>query len=348
MDIFLATGLITQNDLFTNGLHQNSLTLYSLFESLGYRCYCIADKTGDFIGGYRYLEPETYVQNPGTYQVGLYVEIGLTLDKEWRAFLRRRGVHVVKLHLGNILNIDVEMTCKMANIMFRHHVLGEYDEVWTSPHYAGHVGYAAALYRTPCRTVPYVWDSGWIKGYPRRIPTPWQTVDIVVAEPNISFQKHCLYPFLLVEAFASAYPDWKGNLVLQNTERFQVNRQMQRRLAASPMKDRIQLRPRMPLKTILEQNPSAVFISHQLRNEFNYLTLELLHLGYPVLHNAKAWKDFGFFWDEEDWPRSIGTLRGMLEGSATGVDEFRPENQLAAWNKILSPIRANHRHRMAA
>jgi hypothetical protein len=100
----------------------------------------------------------------------------------------------------------------------------------------------------------------------------------------------------------------------------------------------------MPLKTILEQNPSAVFISHQVRNEYNYLTLELLHLGYPVLHNAKAWKDFGFFWDEEDWHRSIRTLRGMLEGAGKGIDEFCSENQRNAWNKILAPIHARRHH----
>ena len=35
MDIFLATGPITQESLFLNGLHQNSLTLYTLIERLG-------------------------------------------------------------------------------------------------------------------------------------------------------------------------------------------------------------------------------------------------------------------------------------------------------------------------
>jgi hypothetical protein len=339
MDLFLATGRITQQSLFLNGLHQNSLTLYTLFEHLGYRCHCLTDTSEAFLEGYRSLEPETYVQNPAAYRLAWYIEIGHAFDAEWRAFLRRTGVRIVKLHLGNIRHIDVEMTCYMPEVPFYQHVIGNYDEIWTSPHYLANCAYAAALYRTPCRTVPYVWSNQWLCAS-RYVPCPWFKTDIVVAEPNISFQKHCLYPLLLVEAFAYQYPDWKGRLILQNTERFQINGFMKKRLAASPLKDRLVLRGREPLASILTINPSAAFVSHQVNNEYNYMTLELLHLGYPILHNSKAWHRVGFFWDEERWAEALICLRAMLGSPSKKYDlsAFSADANRSAWHTILYQV----------
>jgi hypothetical protein len=343
MDIFLATGQITKDTLFLNGLHQNSLLLYSLFESFGYRCHCLTDVSGSFLDGYRFLEPETYVQNQKAYRPVLYIEIGTAFDAEWRSFLRRKGVHVVKLLLGNCLTIDVESTHLVPGTFFYHHIFGSYDEIWTSPHYARNVGYLSNLYRTPCRTVPYVWAPTWIEGLPRyKAPSSWTLTDLVVAEPNISLQKHCLYPLLLVEAFAERYPAWKGRLILQNCERFQVNGFMQHRLGQSPFKDRIVLRKRLRLSSILEANPSAAFVCHQLHNEYNYMTLELLHLGYPVLHNSKPWKEIGTFWDEEEWDKSLVRLQQMLQ-TPIKKEGLRFEEAKADWETILQSSSSNPR-----
>ena len=337
MDIFLATGQITKDTLFLNGLYQNSLTLYSLFESLGHRCHCLVDCSGSFLDGYRSLEPEAYVQNPTAYTLGLYIEIGAAFDAEWRSFLRRKGVRVVKLLLGNCLTIDVESMSMVPGTFFYHHVFGSYDEIWTSPHYARNMAYLSSLYRTPCRTVPYVWSPTWIEKLPRFRSVPWTQTDIVVAEPNISIQKHCLYPFLLIEAFAERYPDWKGRLILQNTERFQINVFMQRRLQQSPLKDRIVLRQRQPLAAILQANPSAAFVCHQIHNEYNYMTLELLYLGYPVLHNSEPWKHIGVFWDEQDWFSSLDRLRFMLESAVQnkGISDWYPAANRRKWLAVL-------------
>jgi len=337
MDIFLATGQITQESLFCNGLYQNSLTLYTLFESLGYRCHCLTDTSGAFLEGYRSLEPETYLQNPTAYRLSHYIEIGTAFDAAWRSLLQRKGVRVIKFHLGNIRNIDVEMIHHMKAISFHHHVIGNYDEIWTSPHYRRNCAYASALYRAPCRTVPYVWSPTWISQMSRYTPRPWTETDIVVAEPNISFQKHCLYPFLLVEAFAAKTPEWTGRLILQNTERFEINVPMQQRLSQSQLKERIELRERQTLADLLQDNPSAAFVCHQVTNEYNYMTLELLYLGYPVLHNSKPWSALGYFWDEEGWSASLQQLARMLQEGPRRADlsAFYPDKNKEAWSSVL-------------
>jgi len=312
-DIFLATGLIQQEDLFNNGLHQNSLIVYSMLEQMGYRCHCIVEAQGSFMPGYRFLEPETYLENDTSYNLIVYIEMGLSLDPGWREFLRRKGCKTVKLYFGNILNIDTETVCKTPDLNFPHHITGSLDEIWTSPHYAMNLPYALSLHGiTKGSIAPYVWDPQWIQGLNRWTPRSWTKTDLVIMEPNISFQKCSLYPILLVKAFAKVYPEWKGRLIVQNADRLQMSRWFRDHIM--PTLDlSVVWKGRQPLAEILKENPSAAFISHQLTNDYNYLVLELMHLGFPVLHNSQKWSAFGYNWSETCWAKAIQTLRSMIE-----------------------------------
>ena len=40
------------------------------------------------------------------------------------------------------------------------------------------------------------------------------------------------------------------------------------------------------------------------------MVLEFLHCGYPVLHNCDAWKDFGYYYAEND---TIGGMQQLCE-----------------------------------
>jgi len=333
-DIFLATGLIEESVLFQNGLHQNTLTLYTLLEGLGYRCHCLIEKPGTFVPGYRFLEPETYLEHANTYRVKLYIEIGLTLDVLFRQFLQSRGTRTVKLYLGNVLNIDTETVTKTLGLHFTHHVGGSLSEIWTSPHYATNLPYLLGLNGLMWghgRLVPYVWDPKWIQGLNRWIPpSDWTQTDIVSMEPNISFQKSSLYPILLVKAFARRYPEWKGRLIVQNSERLLESRWFQEQIVPS-LSFPVVWKERDTLATILEQNPSAAFIGHQLTNDYNYLVLELMYLGYPLLHNSAKWAPYGYSWSVDEWRLSLKTLRTVLEHHSQNKG-YGQQTEALTWN----------------
>jgi Protein of unknown function (DUF2827) len=349
-DIFLATGLIEPEVLFNSGLYQNSLTLYSMFESMGYRCYCIVERTGNFVPGYKFMEPEDYVRSPASYRPVVYLELGLSLDTEWREFLRRKGCKVVKLYLGNILNIDVETICWTPEIYFHHHNAGGIDEIWTSPHYTMNLSYACAINQLPInkgRLVPYVWDQAWVQSLPSWTrPSSWTTTDIVILEPNISFQKCSLYPILLVKAFAQAHPEWTGRLIVQNSDRIQMSRWLQEQLLPQLKDLRIIWKGRQTLGEILVENPNATFISHQLTNDYNYAILELMYLGYPVLHNSTKWQSFGYSWSIDRWSDAQKTLIGTMKNHNLALYKshaaaltwiYSPQNPInrVAWSKLL-------------
>ena len=394
-DIFLATGVITDLTLFQNGLHQNSLILYDLFETLGYRCLCLTDVSSEFITGYRHLQPEDYLNQENAYNPVFYIEIGLSLDSDWRGYLQEKGCKTAKLYLGNVLNIDIETVCMTPGLFFHHHVLGNLDYIWTSPHYKANCAWLSALHDRPCSVVPYLWSPKFIQEplSPRGISLSPQGIslspqgnslsprgnslsprgnslsprgislsprgislsplgnsfkssgDIVIAEPNISFQKTALVPLLLAEAYYRENRKWMGKVYVQNSERLLVTPFWNRILEGLSLsrERRIVFSGRKSILELVQEHPGATFISHQLTNEYNYMTLELLWLNVPVLHNSDSWASYGHYYSVDKWPEAIQTLKGVLErdsemsseGLLWSVNPENPVNQ-EAWAKLLA------------
>jgi len=192
--IVLASNEINDDSLFINGLTQNIIILYDLFEAMGYQCKLlqtnIATNKKTFLNRYGYVKTTELIQS--NHPVHIFIEIGMSIDEPTRKHMRERGTRITKLYLGNILNIDVETIQHYPTMFFNHHIVGELDEIWTSPHYKQHVEYAAVINRTPIdksRVVPYVWDPCFIRQYAGYIewqaPVKWETQYIVITDPSI-------------------------------------------------------------------------------------------------------------------------------------------------------------------
>ena len=359
-DIFLATGVITESKstLFQNGLHQNSLLLYDLFERLGYRCHCLVDVSCEFIGGYRYLQPEDYLRQEDAYNPVFYIEIGLSLDSAWRAYLQKKGCKTAKLYLGNVLNIDIETVCMTPGLFFHHHNTGHFDYIWTSPHYKANCAWLTALHGKPCSVVPYIWSPKFLQalspfgtalGGHKASPSPPLSLsplrDIVIAEPNISFQKTALVPLLLAEAYYRKHPSWKGRVFIQNSERLLVTPFWNRIVENLSLflDGRIVFSGRKSILELVQEHSGAVFICHQLTNEYNYMILELLYLGIPVLHTSEAWSQSGHYYSVDEWSNAVQTLEEVIgeervQNSSDLLWRISPENPVIQedWTKLLA------------
>ena len=340
--IGLTTPLITHATLYNNGLYQNILILYKLFASLGHTPYLIVTteptkETGDLLldNSYTCITPECVIRNG--LPIDVHIEVGMAVDIAFTGYLRTKGTRLVKYYLGNILNIDVEIITTVQDVTFPHHCPGTLDELWTSPHYAQNIDYMCSLYRLPFSkgiVAPYVWepmfvDGSWGKGAEER---SWITRDIVITEPNISFQKSCLVPLLLAERFAKAYPAWRGRIVLMNSHRFATNTHAKTVLECLALHraGRILYRGRQTIRELIEQNKDACFICHQVNNEYNYMALELMYSGIPVLHNASVWADFGYYWSDCAIDSAVAKLHSVLQThDADGV--YRADGRQLAW-----------------
>jgi hypothetical protein len=143
----------------------------------------------EFIKNYSTITPDEILKNP--IPIHTFIEIGMSLNAVTRSYLRSIGAKIAKLYLGNILNIDIETIQNYSSMFFNHHVVGEIDEIWTSPHYKQHIDYAALyLIVLKChmvRVVPYVWDPCFITQYGNKETIEW------IALHGLAKHGYCYY-----------------------------------------------------------------------------------------------------------------------------------------------------------
>lgn len=335
--ILLATTLITEAILFNNGLYQNILILYKLFEAIGYNVYLLVDRKGESIKGYNTIQPEVILKNP--IPVKFYIEIGMSVAIPLRNYLRDIGASIVKLYLGNTLNIDVETVHSTPGLDFSHHVTGLVDAVWVSPHYGQNLEYTTALHGLDLargKIAPYVWDRCFTEGRCTRWQPAgdWRKTDIVIAEPNISYQKMFLWPLVLCQAFADKYPSWRGRVILMNTDRMKGNVHVMTTVlpAFGLYRDgRVELGGRKSIVELTRDYSSAVFVGHQFNNDFNYMTFELLLGGFPLLHNSVAWADFGYAWKETALDGAVAKLNEVMQRHEDNLHKYIGQAEQLVW-----------------
>ena len=349
--IILATNEVNDDTLFRNGLTQNIVVLYDMFESMGYKSYLLQYSSNSstdrkqFLHKYSVITTPELIKNP--MPIRAFIEIGMSVDSTTRQYLRSNGAKIVKLYLGNILNIDIETVQNYTNMFFNHHVVGEIDEVWVSPHYRQHIDYAAVLNRTAVsksQVVPYVWDPCFIQQYCSKDslewipPTSWKTQDIVIMDPNISFQKCYFYSLLLVEAFSKKYPEWQGKVQIINGDKIKIEPNSYNFVLPSLSlynNGRIILHGRKNIYTILKENPSACFMTHQWNNDFNYMTLELLYCNFPILHNSDGWDKFGYVYSINKWDEAIETLYNALTHHKDNLPIYKTHATNLIWKHSI-------------
>jgi len=341
--IILATNHVRPDTLFLNGLTQNVLILYHLFESIGYECYLLEPSLSN-LSTYRLIQARDMIARQMS--IHAFIEIGMSIDPLTRQYLRSIHAKIIKLYLGNILNIDIETIQNYSQIHFSHHVVGEIDEIWTSPHYSQHLEYATLLNRLPLsngRIVPYVWDPCFLSQYGSAttmnwMPSDWKKMNIVIMDANISFQKFAFYSLLLCQAFADQYPEWTGKVHVVNGDRFKLNSHMLNNVLpfiSLYRNGRILLQGRQTIHAILENNPSACFITHQWNNDYNYATLELMYCQYPVVHNSVGWSEYGYYYSLDEWEKAIDVLANAMKHHASNRYNYQSHASQLIWKHSI-------------
>lgn len=345
--ILLATAAINEGNVFSNGLFQNVYVFYKMFESMGFCPILIVndkpkslDGTPPMIRNTRMVVAEELLKQP--IPVLAYIEIGMSIDPIVRKFLRMIGAKSYKLYLGNILNIDIETPMFYLQTNFSHHVIGELDEIWVSPHYKMHEEYACYLNHTDPKvqkhlTVPYVWDSCFLtnteKNLKWRVRSGEEKETIIITEPNISFQKSAIIPILALERWYRKNKKWDGQVVVMNGERLLMVPFFKENIwdTLELVKDgKITMIGRNDIQKTMEIYPYATFLLHQVNNEYNYMTLELLHNGYPVLHNAHTWKHHGYYYEGSDLD-GIGKMLDQTRIHEQILETYKSHAQTLIW-----------------
>ncbi len=347
--ILLATATITDENIFSNGLFQNVFFLLRMFDAMGCLPILVVnqkpqtlDKIPEVLRNCRILCVEDLIKQP--IPIYAYIEIGMSVDTLLRKFLKLTGARICKLYLGNILNIDIETPIFYPGMHFAHHVIGELQEIWVSPHYLQHAEYACALNHVDpdgqkYKVAPYVWDSSVLMDDGKRYlswqaPKSIEAERFIIMEPNISFQKTSLIPLLLIDAWYRKHKDWNGKVTVVNGER--IHQVLFFKQNILPLLDickdgKVEFIGRKDMVSLMKEFPSATFVCNQINNEYNYMLLELLWAGFPVIHNAKCWSEFGYYYEGN----SIVSGEKMIELSKKShhelLETYKSHARTLAW-----------------
>jgi hypothetical protein len=267
----------------------------------------------------------------------------MSVDPSLRRLFRTAGAKVAKLYLGNILNIDTETPMFYPGMHFAHHVVGEIDEIWVSPHYKQHEEYAAVLNHVEpvpnsMKIAPYVWDPCILtldgtRNLRWRPRLPTETETFVILEPNISFQKSALIPIMIAER------NYRMNkrpleVIVGNGDRLMKNPFFLETIFNNLelVKDnKITFSGRHDIPSIMRDYPHAIGICHQWNNQYNYMTLEYLIAGFPVIHNAPDWHDVGYFYKGHSVSEGAAALLRAQTYHATSLERYRSFAETLRW-----------------
>jgi len=307
--IIFATSLVNENEVWRNGLFQNVFLLYELFEELGYKAELYVNnpqelKAGSSMNRYKLFNLNS-LSDP-TVKIYAVIEVGLNCGVQVQSAFRAKGAKIIKLYLGNILNIDTEFST-YPGTMFPHHVQSKLDRIWTSPHYKVNMEYARVLnhLKIPTDIAPYVWSPRFIKNDMFAVE-PLNTDNkrgFTIIEPTISFQKSAFIPLMIAEMYYRRHPDAVDRVTIISGDRLAANPYFNETIKGQltlVKNGLVDFLPRMNLPDVVKKWPSNIVISHQITNELNYIALEHLYMRFPFVHNSTAFCEAGYYYASDD------------------------------------------------
>ncbi|MBN3778613.1 DUF2827 domain-containing protein [Burkholderia sp. Ac-20345] len=292
-------------NIWENGLGQNVIFLSRLFKQLSFVRDVVLLDSGDqgvmpddvVLGD---LRLRVMKPRDATEHVDVVIEMAGGLDVEWLDYMRARGVKVVFLACGQPYAALIEP------ILFSK---GGYaaradrcDMVWILPKDRRFTGMLEAIHRCPVVEVPYLWSSEFID---RRIATLEQhglqfgfntsegatdsvPLNVAIFEPNISVVKNCAIPMLVCDEAYRGNPSAIASMRVLNSIHM-ADHPTFNYLANSleiVKAGRALFEGRHDFPAYMAQHANAV-VSHQWHNDQNYLYMDALYGGYPLIHNSE-------------------------------------------------------------
>lgn len=326
------------------------------------------------VPAYRAVGIETEALNaesdPSRWHMIMFISTGLTYeDPACRTFLDRAkaaGVSLIQLLCGNYFYLLQEQFVlkKHAPHQLRQSLFNPaLDEYWALETYRDHRPFMEALLGLPVRIVPYCWNPDIVRIYCRlrglrpehENTSPGKGLRVLIAEPNVSIHKSVLVPLLIADGLHRAL-----RLEYRNDFRVLVlsGGALDHELLAPFLKiyaeRRVEIYPRIPLMQVLDElrvkGHDVLFVCHQINNGLNFLHLEAINFGYPVVHNSVQLRETGYFYAGEDIAAGVSAAQAAVSDSPafTAVRRSRESTVLAQYDPEGDRVVAGYREVIAS
>jgi hypothetical protein len=94
------------------------------------------------------------------------------------------------------------------------------------------------------------------------------------------------------------------------------------------------------------ENKINLVVSHQWENEQNYLYLDVLYGGYPLVHNSKWLSSVGYYYPDFDSNAAARQINSAITGHHEILGDYK--KQVALFIDLLSPCHPSNLAEYAA
>ena len=344
--VLLATINISDGDIWTCGLFQNVLYLYKLLEIAGFTPYFFVnnnDKNNEFMKQYRVIDHSDWNSNP--FWICAFIEVGMLTTSYIRGVMKTSGANIFKLCLGNNLNIDTETVVFSKHADYYSYNGPNLDTILVSPHYDLHQEYITVIDHIypSVKIAPYVWEPLMLKelcdSHSWKSTGPYS---VTIIEPNMSFQKCSLIPIMICESYYRSNSDNVDGVVVIGGQKLRSSSYFNNTILQNldlNKKGKIHFMGRYNNKTLSQRFNYNIIILHHVNNEYNYVFLEYLYMGFPIIHNYANFKDFGYYYEGNDINGGKKMLETVIKTHGENIESYKAKCKQLIWNfSINNPV----------
>lgn len=266
--------------------------------------------------------------------VDIVVEMGGVIDAAWSQQIRSRGVSIVSMVCAQPYSGLVEPTIFNRPSSFRPPDCC--DEIWLLPKDANFAPIMRTIYRCPVKIMPYLWSPAFIDhaaatldmgnnifGYSQGA-LQREAAKIAIFEPNIATIQCGIIPLMIAEEAHRRQNSLIDHLHLING--IDMVDHLSFNYLASGLdihKDsKLTIHSREYFVPFMAGNANVI-ISHQLDCEQDYLYIDALYGGYPLIHNSETFKHLGYYYPRSDIAAGADALMRAIADHDASLPDYR-------------------------
>lgn len=302
--------------IWSNGLTQNAYFLIGLLQKCGYK----ADAVSQFEeAGKKIEEFEIKLLNMDTIKsYDIVIEVCYSVTDSLLDYALKNGIKVLTINYGNILMLMQEDMI-LNPTSFPAVNRGGLD-TWISPHFEFSKGFVEVTSKGKVSICPYIWDPKVFNKYCEQTKLdPFYKNSkninkIGVFESNINIIKTAIYPLISLEKLERENKDLIKEVLIFNGLSLKENGKFKEIANNFDLFNRgkLSVEARYPMPNMLAKGYVGTILSHQFYCDLNYLVLEGLYTGVPVVHNSEACMDAGYFYKGFDATTCVEKIKEAI------------------------------------
>jgi hypothetical protein len=326
--------------LFENGLRQNVLFLYRMFEASPNcrKVYLLnhGDADPKEIPAGLGLPAHAIFRTQEVFdQLDVVICVGAGMDRPTVQALKERGCRFICYKAGNgaVISLEAIVARPVRGDAERYFDVDYFDAVWMTPqHIHTQRGWVKTLYRCPVFEVPHIWSPLFVDQRPPEIQDRFgyrpgqRRWRVGVMDPNITVMKTSHLPMLACEAAYRNDPaGFEAFYITNGLPHAEDPHFRSFALSLSSVKAGLMtFEPRFVSVDFLANHCDAV-VTHQWENGLNYLYYEVLFGGYPLIHNSGFLRDYGYYYPDFDAGAGGRSLLLALRNHDRRLEQYRED-----------------------